>query len=423
MPSAFALHLTYPKPAQPVDSARMVRLPETALSPECALLLSCLRWPVTQEVGGLIAARARARIDWALFLALLDRHRVAGIAAHGLREAGVTLPPREQALLHDAAASSAWSELMLAQELKCLHTELQVYGIRPIILKGLGLSKRAFGRLGLRYNRDIDLFVDPTKVTAAGAVLEARGYQRLEPGPRISAKELQTWLRRHKDVVYFQPDRQQTVEVHGRLFDNPHLLPFAGSGPRAQVTLAPGLVVDTLPADLDFIYNCLHSTQHGWSRLKWLADLAALSAAMPPAQIAAIYAKARELRVHRPVAQALLLCARLFGQAIPASVTADAYSDWRIRSLDAVAHRALFSHGAVEIDDIPLGSTAINASHYLLSDSPRYWLNEMLFDLTDMTGDSQPSGAAVLRPFIRPVRWLARRARLWSRAKREAKLN
>jgi hypothetical protein len=160
----------------------VVELPAIPASPEAALLLACLRWPVSAEMRMRVASLARADLDWALFAALVVRHRVFGLVEHALRSAGVTIPEPQRAALCDRAQRTSWSELIMAGELRAIQDDLRVGGVQPTILKGLALSIKAYGRLGLRYNRDIDLLVPWSDVkTACAAAMN--GSSRLpRPG-------------------------------------------------------------------------------------------------------------------------------------------------------------------------------------------------------------------------------------------------
>jgi hypothetical protein len=359
-----------------------------------------------------VASLARADMDWALFAALVVRHRVFGLVEHALRSAGVTIPEPQRAALCDRAQRTSWSELIMAGELRAIQDDLRVGGVQPTILKGLALSIKAYGRLGLRYNRDIDLLVPWSDVKTACASLERRGYERIEPPASAGAAELERWLRRQKDLVYEHAAKKLVVEIHWRLFDNPHLLRFEDNGRRDTVAISADFTVETLPADLDLIFVCAHGAHHAWSRLKWIADVNAIFAQMSPGDILRVYRAARALNVHRMVAQALILCGGLLGLAVPAEVVADCRADWRIRMLARVAAKIILARGATEIEETALGSTPKNIAHYLLADGASYYLNEVLFDLTDLSGTRVGNAPLALVPLIRVYLWFARHVKM-----------
>lgn len=390
----------------------VVELPATPTSREMALLLACLRWPVSAEVSLVIARLAQRELDWTFFLALVGRHRVFGLVEHSLRGAGVTIPEPQKSSLCDQAKRTSWSELILAGELRAIQDGLQASHVQPTILKGVALSMKAYGRLGLRYNRDIDLLVPWGAVKTACDLLENRGYERIEPPAKAGAAEVERWLRRQKDLVYEHAAKGLMVEIHWRLFDNPHLLRFEDHGRRDKVAISADFMVETLPADLDLIFICAHGAHHAWSRLKWIVDVNAIFAQMSPDEMLRVYSAARTMNVHRMVAQALILCSSLLGLAIPAEVVADQRADWRIRALARVARHIILARGATEIEETALGSTPKNIAHYLLTDGFAYFINEILFDLTDLSGTRVGNAPLVLVPVIRVYLWFARHMKM-----------
>ncbi len=387
---------------------RTARLPAPGETAEARLLLACLRWPLAAADVARVAALAQAPLDWSLFVRLVERHRVAGLAGNALRVAGLfssNQPGSAQpafAGLEAQAMQTGWAELRLVETLRALQGALLAAGIRPLVLKGPAFSIAAYGRLGLRHNRDLDLLIEKAELATACRVLAARGYGRIEPAATASPVDLARWERRQKDMV-FQHAGGQIIELHWRLFDNPHLLPLPHPRDWLPVTLTPNFAFETLPLALHLLFACIHGAHHAWSRLKWLADVAAIFAQMPAAELAVFYERAKSMRVHRSVAQAMLLSADLLGVAIPPVVRQDAAADWRIRWLVATAGRAMFEAGAAEIEHVRFGSLPKNLTHYLLADQPRYWLNEFLFDLTDMP--EAPAGPPWLAPFLRVYLW------------------
>lgn len=69
------------------------------------------------------------------------------------------------------------------------------------------------------------------------------------------------------------------VEIHWRLVDNSYFFPeISALSPTRIVTIPAGAGLRTLDDNDLFAYLRVHGATHGWSRLKWLADAAALMA-------------------------------------------------------------------------------------------------------------------------------------------------
>lgn len=346
-------------------------------------------------------------VDWHALLQLAERHRV--VPALAAANAGLCRPAPEPVAsrLSALAGQAAFAELALAATTREIVAILAQRGIACIVLKGVPLSMMIYGRLGMRTSRDIDLLVAPRDAPNALEILGALGF-----GARDPRFCLATRMHRYKDVELLHDGRRQIVELHWRLFDNPHLLPFDDRATPTRGVLASGEPCNVLPHRSNLLYLASHGAQHGWSRLKWLADWAALLAPSGTRGIAAFYDGVEWAEGRRSVAQGLLLCGTLFGWPVPDSVTRDAGRDWRIRALVRIALHVLTGGGEREIEDISFATTRKNISHYLLLSSPRYLWNELIFDLNDVSGLPEGSRWRRWGPAGRLAGWIgsARRA-------------
>ena len=136
-----------------------------------------------------------------------------------------------------------------------------------VVLKGPALAADAYADASAREPGDIDLLAGARDVPIIVRALRPLGLEpRGEPGlgHLTLAKE---WLE---------------VEVHWQLFENARLMPVDPSwlrSPRQVETL--GLVVPALPPRAHWLSAMVHGLRHGWFRLKWLADVAALAQRHP----------------------------------------------------------------------------------------------------------------------------------------------
>jgi len=369
------------------------------MGPEFRLLAQGASWSA-RAAGHELAAPTEA-LDWNYLLRLSRRHRISGLVHAGLKGGGIVPDgPVAQALDSDARAIAV-DELWTAAEALRLQRALRAGGVEPMVLKGVAVAILAFGRLGLRVNADIDMLVRPEDVAAGLRILRAEGYGAAVKGsPEQPSDE---WLQLHKDIALSHTSGRGVVELHWRLFDNPRLLD--GAHPLGEpVRLTGAGVIQTLPKDLNLIYLCVHGSEHAWERLKWLLDVHALVGRMPRAELLSLYAAARAKNVHRPVAQALLLCSRLFGLPIPREI-ARSRRDPRIRLLEALALQTLLASRDRELTEIRFGSTPKSLSHYLRADGWAYWKAEMAFDMADVSQAPPPGVLRRLGLFGRLVGW------------------
>lgn len=334
------------------------------VTPELALAAACCRRPSPERDA---AVRAAAQsVDWTRFLLVLDCHRVDGLAHRALRAAGAPLPEAARAELAQRAASIARGNLTLAAEAARLSALFGEAGLPHLFLKGTALGLLAYGDLAPKHARDIDLLVAPEDMAAASALLGREGYERLLPAPELDDAALARWVAAYKEVVWRHPAHGAIVELHGAPVDNPRLLDGVDvHSPRQEVPIGGGLSLPTLRTDILFAYLCVHGAGHGWSRLKWLADVDALLG--DGRHLEGWLREAERLGAGHAAGQALLLCHRLFGRPLPDPLLTELRRSPALRLLERVALRALGGGGgAVELDRRPRDTARIMLSHFLL---------------------------------------------------------
>lgn len=388
-----------------------VQTPTSPLhSAELRLVAACVSWPDGAARRSRISAAGAGVQSWDRVVRLAERHRVVGLVQNGVAAAGLTLPPETARYLSGRAQAVALDELRMAGEALRLVRTIEAAGIPVRVIKGAAVAVLAFGRLGLRFNHDIDILVAPADVARTAELLTAAGYRRTEPAADAPEARVQRWLRDRKDMAYWHEASGILVELHWRLFDNPHLLPALGRSGSRYVEIAGGEGFNTLSDEDLPIYLCMHGAQHAWARLKWLADFGAWLSGRTPVEIDAFYARSREIGAHRATAPALALSRTLFETYLPPSAERDMMRSRWMRWLLGVSSRCLFGDGeGTELEDEKFGTTRKNLSHYLLATGLRYRLTEARFDFFD-DRDRPITGAwRALGPFARPIQWVWRR--------------
>lgn len=385
-------------------------MPPNLKPAELRAVVACCRWPPSPARDAAVRQATDGAIDWDLFARIVARHRVEGLVHDGLRRAGVAPPPPIAAALASAAKAIAQDNLRFAAASVRLSAALDAAGIAHLFVKGVSLGVLAYRSLGHKRSWDIDLAVDPATYARACAVLADTGYRPLlhgahAPAAEAAAVEVGTAAGpvRNKHSQWID-DARVAVELHASLTDNPLILPGLSVGsPRQNVAVAGGLSLPTLAGDELFAYLCVHGGAHAWSRLKWIADVAALIAPADDAEIARLYARSQAMGAGRSVAQALLLCADLFDRHLPPDL--EAALRWKpiVRALVRNALGSMTRGGAdVELDSLVLGTAPIHAAHFFLQRGWRYkWLEAR----------RKLGGGGALGPAARLTEWLARRRR------------
>ena len=328
------------------------------------------------------ASQGGKGIEWDLFARVVARHRVEGLVHDGLRRAGVAPPPAVADRLAAAAGAIVRENLRFAAASARLTRALTQAGVPHLFVKGVTLNMLAYGTLGLKRAWDIDLAVDPAAYDAAWIAMEAAGFRPVSPAGATTAEQRHAALARNKHSEWTDaaPDgpRGIAVELHGSLTDNPLMLPDLRIGAATQaVAVAPGLALPTLPPDALFAYLCVHGATHAWSRLKWIADVAALLGPAAPAEVERLHRAAAAQGAGRSSGQALLLIERLFGRELPLALARELRRDPVVRALVRTALGSMTRGGpATELDALVLGTVPIHLSHFFLGAGWRYKWSE-----------------------------------------------
>ena len=175
--------------------------------------------------------------------------------------------------------------------------------VRHLSVKGPVLAQQIYGDVGARDSKDLDFLVDPDKIAAATATLEALGYSEsvipdAASGPDVANK--------HRTFTGHDTE----IELHTRLLDVEALLPlsFEAIWSRHETVMLGTVAVPALSIVDTMLYLCAHGAHHLWFRLKWLEDIARI-ATMParPGIAEAAVARAGEAGAEVLVTSALAL--------------------------------------------------------------------------------------------------------------------
>jgi Uncharacterised nucleotidyltransferase len=356
-------------------------------APEFELAAACAMWPPSQRRNDAILAAAARPLDWARFLRVARRHRVTGLAHDGLMRAQIDVPPDAAKEIGAQAVSLVQDHLGMAAEALRLQRMFDKAGLPVLFVKGPSLAMLAFGNLSLSGGQDIDLLVPAETLAPAATLVERAGYHRFDPPPDISDAQLRLLMPIRKDFGFAHHLTGLPIELHWRLFLNPHALTESSIVSSSRiVSLSDTLGLRTLGEEDLFAYLCMHGALHWWNRLKWLADINALLAALPEGTLEHLIRAAAARGAARAVAQALLLCQRLLGTPFPDRLMGTFAKSARVRWLEATALKAMTTgQGELEPRNERFGTTRGSLSTFILSQSWRYRLTEVSIHLTNQT--------------------------------------
>ena len=347
---------------------------------------------------------AKAGLDWPRFLEIARRHRVEGLVHDGLARAGIEPPPPVAGALRDAATSITVENLRYAAESGRLARAFDRAGIAALFLKGLTLNILAYGTLAIKKSADLDLVIEPGALDRTIDLMEGLGYGCVTPAPGASREEILAWTSRAKDTLWLR--HGLAVEIHHGFVDSPLMLPgVTVASPRQTVRVAPGVELPTLAKEELFAYLCVHGATHAWSRLKWIADVAALLGGESGAEVERLHRRAVAIGAGRATAQALLLSAELFALPLGAELRRELQGDRAVRYLARAAMATMLQgDGLAEPGDSALGTAAIHLSHFRLMPGWRFKAAELRRKLGSIEGEG------AMAPLLAAPRWLLRRA-------------
>lgn len=367
-----------------------------ALCPEFAFLLAATAWPHDEEAIARIRRAASAVVEPERLLALTRRHHVTGLVARALGHCGGILEgPVRQALTLEALDLAEEQFRQLLQTHRAV-AALRARGVPVVVLKGVPAALAIYGEAGVRRSVDIDLLVHRSDLERACDVLENASYSRSEPPGDAAERDVRASLRYGKDWGFDHHHSDTGIELHWRLFQNPLLLGRVGMGDAVECTVAPGIALPVMRPGIAALYLVAHGAEHAWSRLKWLADLAAVLRREPDAANRLV-ASAVAHGIANMTMAALLLCHELYASALPGPEYRSLAISWRTLKLVDIARASLVGEqDGAELEDRAMATTRKNLGHYLFSADPRYWWRELAYDLFHQ-GDSGLAGRLAQR--------------------------
>jgi len=275
-----------------------------------------------QEQARRIGEELARGIDWQVFLALVDRHRIANLVYSNVSKAGGSLVPEAVlTALQGRARSDTARALRHTVELVTLARNLEALGIQVLALKGPLLSLRLYQDPASRHLKDLDILIHPGDLGRAEAWLLEHGYQRLDPPAGVGPRLLAAYRVGSHHFAYRQPVLGILLELHWRF----HAW-SPGQVERLWVHASERSILGGTLRQLDddalLILLCEHGAQHWWFRIKWLSDVAMLLARKAPHSWTATLELAGTFDARLALAQAVLLCHWLYAVPVPESIHA-----------------------------------------------------------------------------------------------------
>ncbi|MBT8402023.1 MAG: nucleotidyltransferase family protein [Rhodothermia bacterium] len=297
--------------------------------------------------------------SWARALQLAVFHGVSSIVYQGVilsKELSASCPPAMREWLRLQQAVVELSIAAQVNELDRIRAAFSAKGVESLTVKGVTLGALAYSPPHLRRSGDMDVLVRKSQYRTAAAELIALGYEPVVPDPvieyaAVSTDEIEGLIETKTGLTFV--GNQSPVDLHWTLDDFPDpsrrsWFPFSsGLDPEAAL-MAPAVVefqsveLKTLQLEDLVLYLCFHGAKHSWSRLTWIADIAALSQKQT-INWGVVYKKAVSTGSDRLVNVAVLLAVGLLGAKVPKDVLQKALDDLPARLASRLAAKTLFA--------------------------------------------------------------------------------
>jgi hypothetical protein len=210
-------------------------------------------------------------VDWNLFLDLAFHHRLYPLIYSRLKRKGSKWIP--QYVIHsleDKYKQNTFRMLHFSAEMQYISQVFSASQIPLLMLKGPVLASDLYGDLSLRTCGDLDVLVPLRDLNKVDQLLSNQGYLKDDYIQTI----LGDWKWRHHHITYYHSEKQIKLEIHWRLNPGPGNEPdFEELWERRRDCKLTNIPIYYLGREDLFFFLVTHGARHGWSRLRWLADI------------------------------------------------------------------------------------------------------------------------------------------------------
>ncbi|MCE5286193.1 MAG: nucleotidyltransferase family protein [Pelosinus sp.] len=286
-----------------------------ALTPEWRLALCCSQMTIQIEDEQEISSLIEGNLDWQYFLDLIRKHRLYPLIYWRFKSLSLPDIPAEVIdQLRYEDRKNKFRTLQMTEETQKIVVLMDKQGLKPIIIKGIPLTKLLYGDITHRTSNDIDILVRPQDQDKARKTLESMGYE-LQPSVCTVQDRLPTWMEHTQSLFYFNPVKRIGIDLTLRLGAHGAVIPWENIEECVGKINLAGQFIRILTKEVLFLHLVLHGAGHAWFRMKWLLDI---DRAIRKGDLSweAVYKLAEQLNVSHVVNQSLLLTREFYGTPI-----------------------------------------------------------------------------------------------------------
>ena len=245
------------------------------INTEIKILCCCCRRAI--QADGL-QRLLQHKVDWDYLVALAQKHRVAALLYHHLKNATPdAVPAGTLKQLENQFHFNLAGNVILARELIAILASFHAGRIEVLPLKGIPVAAGIYGSLALRSTGDLDLLIHRRDLASAKALLEARGFRPCDGdnGEASPSTLLELHLYRPADKILVELRWRITPSYFSGALDLEYLSEYI------QPLHVMETEVPSLPPEELLLTLCIHGSKHQWERLMWVCDVAEVVRAHP----------------------------------------------------------------------------------------------------------------------------------------------
>lgn len=250
-------------------------------SPEYRLLQQAIQFgapaQALQEAQRLLKEQS---INWPFFLDMAENHAIRPQTAALLSQLPAELVPAEVvAQLKEVRVKLAFQQMANAAEFLQIQRLLLAEGITAVPYKGFWLAHMAYGDLGEREGRDIDVLFAPQNLDSLQKIMFARGYQTEQGSLGENVHAILNYHGEYNFDKFSGTERLFLFEFHASASNQKLGFKIGLQDLQEQIQIASfkgqSITVFSPSAQL-FLATVHHGGKDAWMSLKFVVDVAKL---------------------------------------------------------------------------------------------------------------------------------------------------
>jgi Uncharacterised nucleotidyltransferase len=342
-----------------------VQEPAGDIKPEIEILLCCARRTLSPVDLARLKRIAGGPIDWPLLFQLATENGLLPLLCEYLLQNSAIVPSETIMQFRDANRQNALRALFLTAELLRITESLRRRQIPALPYKGPVLGQLAYANPSLRQFDDLDIVVPQRFMLQVYEEMGTLGYEAKFAHERFLTAP-------SKDIpgeyVFLHKINGAMVEFHteSTLRHFPRPPDIEEMALRSTTVSLNGSEVSTFALADTVLMLCVHGAKDFWSRLIWVADVAALVERLTDADWERLLIEAKKYDAERMVLLGLWLASAIFESKLPVGILQDIEEDAVAARIGRELRAQLLNR-----EELPMGVTW--RSFYRIRMVPRIW--------------------------------------------------